>query len=110
MKTIPLALATLAISVSTATAALPESIDLLVVGGGASGMTAGVQAARMGTNTLVIEEQPWIGGMLTSAGVTCTDGNYKMRGGLWGEFVDKLAEHYGGMDALHTGWVSMIEF
>lgn len=110
MKKISLTIASLALFGASATAGLPESIDLLVVGGGASGMTAGVQAARMGTNTLVIEEQPWIGGMLTSAGVTCTDGNYKMRGGLWGEFVDGLVKHYGSLDALHTGWVSMIEF
>lgn len=110
MKKISLAIASLVIAGATATAALPESTDLLIVGGGASGMTAGIQAARMGTNTLVIEEQPWVGGMLTSAGVTCTDGNYKMRGGLWGEFVDGLVKHYGSLDAIHTGWVSMIEF
>lgn len=110
MKKISLAIASLALCGAAATAALPQSIDLLVVGGGASGMTAGVQAARMGTNTLVIEEQPWLGGMLTSAGVCCTDGNYRMRGGLWGEFLNKLAAHYGGFDALHTGWVSMVEF
>lgn len=110
MKKIPLAIASFAFAASSALATLPESVDLLVVGGGASGMTAGVQAARMGTQTLVIEEQPWLGGMLTSAGVTCTDGNFRMRGGLWGEFVDGLAAHYGGLDSLHTGWVSMIEF
>lgn len=110
MKKISLTIASLALLGASATAGLPGSIDLLVVGGGASGMTAGVQAARMGTQTLIIEEQPWVGGMLTSAGVTCTDGNYKMRGGLWGEFVEGLAAHYGGIDSLHTGWVSMIEF
>lgn len=64
----------------------------------------------MGTNTLVIEEQPWIGGMLTSAGVCCTDGNYRMRGGLWGEFLNNLASHYGGFEALKTGWVSNVQF
>ena len=82
MKKIPLAFASVALLASAASAALPESVDLLVVGGGASGVTAGVQAARMGTNTLIIEEQPWLGGMLTSAGVTATDGNYNMQGGL----------------------------
>jgi len=110
MKKIPLALASIVVVASSSMAALPESVDLLVVGGGASGVTAGVQAARMGTQTLIIEEQPWLGGMLTSAGVTATDGNYRMRGGLWGEFLNKLAAHYGGFDALKTGWVSNVLF
>ena len=30
-------------------------VDVLVVGGGASGVTAGIQSARMGAQTLVIE-------------------------------------------------------
>ena len=84
--------------------------DVLVVGGGASGVCAAVQAARMGVKTVVLEEGPWIGGMLTSAGVSCIDGNYNLRGGLFGEFADSLAVRYGGWDALKTGWVSNINF
>lgn len=84
--------------------------DVLVVGGGASGVCAAVQAARMGVKTVVLEEGPWIGGMLTSAGVSCVDGNYNLRGGLFGEFADSLAVRYGGWDALKTGWVSNINF
>ena len=33
-----------------------EQIDVLVVGGGASGTAAGIQAARMGVHTMVLEE------------------------------------------------------
>ena len=84
--------------------------DVLVVGGGASGVCAAVQAARMGVKTVVLEEGPWIGGMLKSAGVSCVDGNYNLRGGLFGEFADSLAVRYGGWDALKTGWVSNINF
>lgn len=86
------------------------SPDVLVVGGGASGVCAAVQAARMGVKTVILEEGPWIGGMLTSAGVSCVDGNYNLRGGLFGEFADSLAVRYGGWDALKTGWVSNINF
>jgi heterodisulfide reductase subunit A-like polyferredoxin len=53
----------------------PEHVDVLVVGGGASGVSAGVQPARMGVPTMIVEETPWIGGMLTAAGVSCIDGN-----------------------------------
>ncbi|GAB2545900.1 FAD-dependent oxidoreductase [Rufibacter soli] len=80
--------------------------DLLIIGGGASGTTAGVQAARMGTKVLIIEETEWLGGMLTSAGVSAIDGNHQMPSGLWGEFRQKLYNYYGGPAAVETGWVS----
>lgn len=87
-----------------------EHVDVLVVGGGASGISAGIQSARMGVPAMIVEETPWVGGMLTSAGVSCIDGNYKMRSGIFGEFTDSLACRYGGWDALKTGWVSNINF
>ena len=58
-----------------------ERYDVVIVGGGASGTAAGLQAARMGARTLIVEEFDWLGGMLTSAGVSATDGNYRLRGG-----------------------------
>lgn len=88
----------------------PEHVDVLVIGGGASGISAGIQSARMGVRTMVTEETPWIGGMLTAAGVSCIDGNYMLRGGIFGEFTDSLAVRYGGWEALKTGWVSNINF
>lgn len=84
--------------------------DILILGGGASGVTSGIQAARMGVKTLIVEETSWLGGMLTSAGVSAIDGNYKLPAGLWGEFRDRLANHYGTLDSLKTGWVSNVLF
>lgn len=84
--------------------------EVLVVGGGASGVAAGVQASRMGAKTIIIEESTWLGGMLTSAGVSAIDGNYGLRAGFWGEFLDSLVCHYGSYDALKTGWVSNVQF
>lgn len=85
-------------------------VDVLIIGGGASGVTAGVQAARMGAETLIIEETEWLGGMLTSAGVSAVDGNYNLPAGLFGEFRERLADYYGGLDSLKTGWVSSVLF
>jgi predicted flavoprotein YhiN len=48
------------------------------VGGGASGTAAGISAGRLGTKTLIIEPTPWLGGMLTSAGVSAIDGNHQL--------------------------------
>ena len=87
-----------------------QSADVLVVGGGTSGVAAGIQAARSGVNAMIVEEGPWLGGMLTSAGVSAVDGNYNLRSGIFGEFCDSLAAHYGGWDSLKTGWVSNILF
>jgi len=80
--------------------------EVLVVGGGASGTAAAIQAARRGAQVLLIEETPWLGGMLTAAGVGATDGNHKLPSGIWGEFRQHLYDHYGGPEAVETGWVS----
>ena len=80
--------------------------DILIIGGGASGVTAGIQAARLNVKTIIVEETTWLGGMLTSAGVSATDGNHEMPSGLWGEFRSQLRKYYGGAKALETGWVS----
>ncbi|WP_010417310.1 FAD-dependent oxidoreductase [Anaerophaga thermohalophila] len=87
-----------------------NSYDVLVVGGGASGSMAGIQSARMGAETLIVEEGPWLGGMLTSAGVSAIDGNYNLHSGLWEEFRQKLYDYYGGSDSVKTGWVSNVLF
>ncbi len=85
-----------------------QEIDVLVIGGGASGIAAGIQAARMEVPTLILEEYEWLGGALTSAGVSCIDGCYKLPSGLFGEFRNKLINHYGNENAMHTSWVSAI--
>lgn len=86
------------------------TVDVLVIGGSVSGISSGIQAARMGVNTLVVEESEWLGGMLTAAGVSAVDGNYQLPAGIWGEFRSQLALHYGGLDSLKTGWVSNVLF
>lgn len=83
-----------------------QSYDLIIVGGGASGTAAGISAGRLGTKTLIIESTPWLGGMLTSAGVSAIDGNHRLPSGIWGEFKSELENYYGGSDKLATGWVS----
>lgn len=92
------------------TSCFAQKVDVLIVGGGASGTTAGIQSARLGIKTIIIEETTWLGGMLTSAGVSAMDGNYNLPSGLFGEFRDSLIAYYGSADALKTGWVSNVLF
>ena len=84
----------------------PYQTEVLIIGGGTAGTAAAVSSARMGVSTLLINEHPWLGGMLTSAGVSAVDGNTKLLSGLWGEFRDSLVKRYGSSKALKTGWVS----
>lgn len=84
----------------------PIHTEVLVIGGGTSGIAAGIQSARMGAKTLIIEETSWLGGMISSAGVSAFDGNHNIPSGIWRSFREKLHLHYGGADKVSTGWVS----
>ncbi|MBX2817499.1 MAG: FAD-dependent oxidoreductase [Saprospiraceae bacterium] len=84
--------------------------DVLVLGGGTGGTAAAIAAAQMGMQTAVVEPTAWLGGMLTAAGVSAIDGNHHMPAGLWGRFRQALRDHYGGAQALATGWVSHTQF
>jgi Dehydrogenases (flavoproteins) len=84
--------------------------DVLIIGGGTSGISAGISSARMGVETMIIEESEWLGGMLTSAGVSAVDGNYRLPSGFWRELKDSLTNYYGSAEALKTGWVSNVLF
>lgn len=83
-----------------------RAVDVLVIGGTTSGTSAGISAARLGVQTLIVEETPMLGGMFTSQGVGACDGNHNLHSGIWNEFRQHLRNHYGGAGALSTGWVS----
>lgn len=87
-----------------------KQTDVLVIGGTTSGISAGLQSARLNVSTLLVEETTWLGGMMTAAGVSATDGNHLLNSGIWNEFRNRLRAHYGGEAALATGWVSNTQF
>lgn len=85
--------------------------EIVIYGGGAGGLCAAVQAARLGAEVTVLEPSPWIGGMLTAAGVSALDGNkHGAGGGLVQRFRRQLADHYGSIDDLYTGWISLYSY
>jgi len=55
------------IAVTTLCCSQNESLtyDIVIVGGGTSGTAAAIQAGRMGADVLLLQEQEWLGGMLT---------------------------------------------
>ncbi|CAN5170684.1 FAD-dependent oxidoreductase [soil metagenome] len=83
------------------------NVDVLIVGGGAGGTAAAWQAARMGVSVLVAEESPWLGGMITAAGVSAFDGNKDAMGsGFFRQFRDAIEAHYATRGGTKTGWIS----
>jgi len=84
--------------------------DVLVVGGGTGGTAAAIQAARRGANVVLVSEFAWLGGMLTSAGVTAPDGNEleAWQTGIWGAFLRELERRQP--EGLDHGWVSFFTY
>ena len=95
---------------STASGVQTRQTSVLVIGGTTGGTSAGIQSAKLNIPTIIVEETPWLGGMLTAAAVSATDGNHELYSGIWEEFRVKLRAHYGGAAALATGWVSYTQF
>lgn len=84
--------------------------EVLIVGGGVGGTTAAIQAARRGVQTILVSEWSWLGGMLTTAGVSAPDGNELIpwQTGIWGKFLQAL--HSQEKTGLNHGWVSFFTF
>jgi len=88
--------------------------DILVVGGGTGGTAAAIQAARRGLlsgiRVTLVSDLPWLGGMLTSAGVCAPDGNElaAFQTGIWGAFLRALRQRHP--DGLGNGWVSFFTY
>lgn len=86
--------------------------QILVVGGGTGGTAAAIQAARRGAQVVLVSEFPWLGGMLTSAGVAAPDGNEleAFQTGFWGGLSARTAAAAGGLGQFlylrPTGWGS----
>jgi len=80
--------------------------EVLVWGGGTGGVAAALQAARSGAQTVLLTPGPWLGGMVSAAGVCAPDGNEltPWQTGLWGALLRELAmREPGGLD---HNWVS----
>ena len=73
---------------------LNDNYDVLVVGGGPSGVMAAVAAARCGAATLLVEKNAYPGGALTACGVgpqmTYHAGDTQVIRGIPGEFADRM--------------------
>lgn len=77
----------------------PSAHDIVVYGGTSGGVTAAVQAARLGKSVVIIEPGRHLGG-LTSGGLGATDiGNKAAIGGLSRDFYRRIHNHYAKTEA-----------
>ena len=84
----------------------PTQVDVLVWGGGTGGVAAALQAARGGATVALLTPGPWLGGMVSAAGVCAPDGNEltPWQTGLWGAFLRELQRREP--EGLDHNWVS----
>lgn len=82
--------------------------DVLVVGGGAAGVTAAVAAARHGARTVLLERNPFLGGRATASLVLVLDDFTDMQQitvrGLASEYVQRLKAIDGAYDIPPSAW------
>jgi len=83
----------------SANAADVIKVDICIYGGTVAGVSAAVQAARMGKSAVIAESSLHLGGM-TSGGLGATDiGNKAAIGGIAREFYHRVALHYARPEA-----------
>ena len=101
-----------------------QTADVVIYGGTSGGVTAAIQAARMGKTAILIEPTQFLGG-LTTGGLGATDiGNKRAIGGMSLEFYGRVYKYYqeprhwqretrekylsdkryGGVDSSQTMW------
>jgi len=83
---------------------------VLVIGGGAAGVAAGIQSARSNVKTIIVEPGPWLGGSLTSGAMCVVEGNRNFPSGVWGEFRKRLKEYYKTTPGFDTVSNSTLRF
>jgi len=74
--------------------AVSKSYDVIIVGGGTSGVVVAIQAVRMGAKVALFEETDWIGGQMAAAGVSNMDEGGYLPSGIYKEFLDNVRNYY----------------
>ena len=85
-----------------------DAAEVIIYGGTSTGVTAAIQAARLGKSVLLIEPTNRLGG-LTTGGLGQTDiGNKRVIGGIAREFYQNIKKYY--QDSTHWVWQQKSEY
>src|SRR5207247_2163980 len=87
--------------------------EILVAGGGTGGVAAALAAARRGHSVALIEETDWLGGQMTSQGVSALDEHKHIEnfGGTrsYYAFRNAIRRHYGRLNPGNC-WITRLAF
>lgn len=90
------AAASIAVPAVADEAATDQMTDVVVVGAGTGGVSAAIQAARLGAHVALLEETDWVGGqMATAADSTMNEGgSTTLSSGIYAEFLQRMRTYY----------------
>ena len=74
-----------------------QEYDVVVVGAGTGGVSAAIQAARMGAKVALLEETDWVGGQAIAVPNMDEGGNgldYIRQSGIYSEFTGRIRNYY----------------
>ncbi len=71
-----------------------NSYDIIIAGAGTGGISAAIQAARLGASVLVVEPSTWLGGQATAAGVSTMDDMSRQKSGIYLDFINRVQNYY----------------
>ena len=90
-----------------------EPCEILIAGGGTGGVAAALAAARNGRRVVLLEETDWLGGQMTSQGVSALDEHEHIEsfGGTrsYYELRNAIRRHYGQANPGNC-WVTRLAF
>ena len=90
-----------------------EACEILIAGGGTGGVAAALAAARNGRSVVLLEETDWLGGQMTSQGVSALDEHEHIEsfGGTrsYYELRSAIRQHYGQSNPGNC-WVTRLAF
>ncbi|HEX2649739.1 MAG TPA: FAD-dependent oxidoreductase [Burkholderiales bacterium] len=96
-----------------AAAGRAEPCEVLIAGGGMGGVAAALAAARQGRRVVLLEETDWLGGQMTSQGVSALDEHEHIEsfGGTRSYYAmrNAIRAHYGEDNPGHC-WVTRLAF
>jgi hypothetical protein len=73
-----------------------QSADVVIVGAGTGGISAALQAARLGAQVALLEETDWVGGQMAAAGDSTMNegGTITLASGIYAEFLRRMQAWY----------------
>ncbi len=87
--------------------------EVLIAGGGTGGVAAALAAARRGRSVALLEETDWLGGQMTSQGVSALDEHEHIEsfGGTASYYAlrNAIRKHYGRSNPGNC-WVTRLAF